>query len=214
MLKNFKTFATPRRSGAVLALMSVVLLAGCRMDDAVLDDNYEPASYQERYPIRVAEAPVKMNISAGAGTLRADQMNSVIGFANDARNNASSHISVRWASGSSKARAVAQEAVAVMIDQGVPQAMIRTGSYRGSTANVSLAFMRKVAVTKECGDWSDNLAGNQYNEDYRNYGCATQNNLAAMASNPEDFETPRAMSPAPAAPRMRGVHAYNLNGPK
>jgi pilus assembly protein CpaD len=178
------------------------------MDDAILDDKYSAGTPEERYPIRVAEAPVKMNVSARSGTLAADQLNSVIGFAQDARSNASSRIAVRWSSGSANSRSVAQQAIAVLIDQGVPESMISTGSYGGSGAVVTMSFMRKVAVTKECGDWSDNLTGDQYNKSYRNHGCATQQNIAAMVANPEDFETPRPMSPAPAGSRMPGIKKY------
>lgn len=192
----------------LLAMCSVVLLAGCQIDAADLEDNYVASSHEERYPIRVAEAPVKMNLSAKAGTLRPEQLNSVIGFAQDARNNAASRISVRWSGGSSKARMVAQEAISVMIEQGVPQSMIATGTHKGGGSTISMAFMRKVAVTKECGDWSDDLAGDQTNKSYRNHGCATQQNIAAMVANPEDFEKPRAMSPAPAAARTLPVTKY------
>lgn len=190
---------------AILALLPAVLLAGCQ--DVTMDDTYYP-SYQERFPIRVSSAPVKMNLSASSGSLRPDQINSLIGFAQDARNNATSHVAVRWASGSAKSRQVAHEAVGVLIDQGVPQSMIGTGSYHGSSAVVSLSFQRKVAVTTECGDWSENLAADYRNLDYPNFGCTAQNNLAAMVANPEDFEQPRAMSPAPAAAQSHVIQKY------
>ncbi len=198
-----------RCARTVLALLSIGFLAGCRASDEFLDDNYTASTYQERYPIRVAQSPVRMTISAQSGTLRAQDVNSVIGFAQDARNNATSRIAVRYSSGSANSRAVAEQAVQVMLDQGVPQSMIGTSSHGGSSTTVSLAFMRKVAVTKECGNWRDNLAGTQYNESYRNHGCAVQNNIAAMVDNPEDFEKPRPMAPAAAASRSTAVEAYN-----
>lgn len=67
---------------------------------------------------------------------------------------------------------------------------------------------RKVAVTKECGDWSDNLAVTRSNTPYRNFGCAYQNNLAAMVANPRDFERPRAMTAASAANRSTAATIY------
>ena len=74
---------------------------------------------------------------------------------------------------------------------------------------VTLSFLRKVAVTTECGDWSENLAGSQYNEPYPNQGCALQQNIAAMVANPEDFETPHPMAPATAASRSAAMVKYN-----
>lgn len=209
MMTNILKTATAHSSHVVLALFAAALLSGCRMDDAALDDGYSPASYQERHPIRVTDAPVKMNISARAGTLGPQQMNSVIAFANDARGNASSVIAVRWSSGSANARNVAQETITVLTSQGIPQAMIRTGGASGSSSVVSLSFMRKVAVTNECGDWSENLTGDQNNDSYKNFGCASQNNLAEMVANPEDFETARTMAPATAASRSKATGDYN-----
>ena len=85
---------------AALVMMSLSTLAGCGMDDAILDDTYIPASYQERHPIRVVEKPVTIAIRASAGGLGPSQMNEVINFANDARMHSKSVISVRVAGGS------------------------------------------------------------------------------------------------------------------
>ena len=56
---------------------------------------------------------------------------------------------------------------------------------------MQLSYIRSVAVTKECGDWSSDLANTSSNEPYPNFGCAMQNNIAAMAVNPDDFVVPR-----------------------
>ena len=198
-----------RRASTMLALMTAVLLAGCSQEYGTFDDEYVATSVDERYPIKVVDAPVKINVSAKAGSLRPEQLNSVINFAQDARGNATSIVSVTYASGSRSARNVAEQTVGVLVEQGVPRSMIRTSSYRGSAASVTLSFHRKVAVTKECGDWSENLRGNNYNEPYPNQGCALQNNMAAMVANPEDFETPHGMSPVQGAARSGAIKKYN-----
>jgi pilus assembly protein CpaD len=209
MTNNPMFSSTARRASTVLALMTAVLLAGCSQDYGTFDDEYVATSVEERYPIRVVDAPVKINVSAKAGSLRPEQLNSVINFAQDARGNATSIVTVSYASGSRSARNVAEQTVGVLVEQGVPRSMIRTSSYKGTAPSVTLAFHRKVAVTKECGDWSENLKGNQYNEPYPNQGCALQNNMAAMVANPEDFETPRGMSPAYGAARSSVIKKYN-----
>jgi pilus assembly protein CpaD len=209
IMKTELIASAARRSLLGLAFASTALLGGCMTDDAIIDDRYSYATAEERFPIRVAERPVKMNLSASAGTLRPDQMNGLINFAQDARLNSTSRVAVRWSSGSANSRQVAQEAIAVLIDQGVPESMIGVGSYQGSNAVVSLAFQRKVAVTEECGNWSDNLAGDQYNESYLNHGCATQHNIAAMVANPEDFERMRPIAPVRAASRSNAIALYD-----
>ena len=210
MLFVQKTSTASSLTGLSLVLLFSLALGGCVMDGAELDDGYVADSHGERYPIRVAEAPVKMNVNAKTGSLGAVQVNSVIGFAQDARNNASSRVTVRYASGSANARNVAQETVSILVDQGVPRSMIATGSYRGSATMVALTFNRKVAVTTECGDWSENLGGNQSNDPYPNMGCAQQQNIAAMVANPQDFETPRTMSPVYGNARSAALKKYNL----
>lgn len=208
MLSPKKSSTAAKFKSLSLLLATGLLLTGCVMDAAELEDSYVPATTAERYPIRVAEAPVKMNVSAKSGSLRAEQMNSVVGFAQDARNTATSRITVSYASGSANARTVAQQTVEILVDQGIPRSMIATGSYRGSGAIVTLSFQRKVAVTTECGDWSENLRGDQFNNTYPNQGCALQQNIAAMVANPEDFETPRAMGPSYGGARMLPLKKY------
>ena len=206
------TSTASRHTGKLLLLFSGLLLAGCSSDIAGIGDSYVPTSTAERYPIRVGERPVKMNIDAKAGALRGDQVNGVINFAQDARGNSQSRISVRYASGSAAARNVAKQTVQVLAEQGVPRGMISTGSYQGSGAVVSVSFMRKVAITKECGDWSEDLAGDSFNEPYPNQGCAVQQNIAAMVANPEDFETPHPMSPVIGSTRSAALDAYAAGG--
>ena len=46
---------------------------------------------------------------------------------------------------------------------------------------------RSVATVPGCPDWSDDYDGNFANATSRNYGCATNSNLAAMIPNPEDL---------------------------
>jgi pilus assembly protein CpaD len=59
-----------------------------------------------------------------------------------------------------------------------------------------------VAVTKECGDWSENLADTASNEPTADFGCSVQNNIAAMVVNPENFVVPEVSTPVLAERRM------------
>ena len=46
---------------------------------------------------------------------------------------------------------------------------------------------RSVATVPGCPDWSDDLDSNYANATSRNFGCATNSNIAAMVANPEDL---------------------------
>ncbi len=195
--------------GSTMLLLTAVALSGCSQGEIALEDDYVPTAHYERYPITVRKAPVKMGIAARAGGLTREQINAAANFAADARQNAETKISIKWPSGGARGRRIAQDIAGVFVNQGVPRAMIRVASYPGgASAPVQISYLRKVAVTAECGDWSDNLADVPNNTPYVNYGCATQHNIAAMVANPEDFERPRAMSPVTAANRTAAMTIY------
>lgn len=197
---------------ALLALGSSLLLTACTSYNDVVMDSYEPISVAERYPIKVEKAPVKMGVVSASGSLKPDQVNAVIGFANEAKTAGMSGITVTYPSGSARGRAAGQEVANVIAGQGVPSSMIRLSSYHGgAAAPVQISFTRKVAVTKECGDWSRNVNDNWSNEPHPNFGCAMQHNVAAMVANPEDFENPRGMSPTLAANRLEVMKVYYAN---
>ncbi len=197
------------RLGTALLLCSSALLTACQSDDAANFVDPEATAFYERYPIEVKKAPVKMGVASPSGTLIADQVNAITNFAYDARNNASSKVTIKWPSGSAKMRQVAMDTAQLMVQQGVPESMIHATSYPGGSASpVQLSFERKVAVTKECGDWSDDLGNSLQNTAYRNFGCSHQHNLAALAANPEDFERPRPSSPIVAGHRTAAMVIY------
>ena len=50
-----------------------------------------------------------------------------------------------------------------------------------------IVVTRSTASVPGCPDWSDDYDGNYANATSRNYGCATNSNLAAMVANPEDL---------------------------
>lgn len=195
--------------GSAMLLLSAAVLSGCSQGEIGFEDNYAPTAHYDRYPITVRKAPVKMGIAAKAGELTPEQINAAANFADDALRNAQSKISIRWPSGGGKMRQAARDIAQLFADQGVPKSMIRVTSYPGgSSSPIQISYLRKVAVTTECGDWSDNLDYNPDNTPYLNYGCATQHNIAAMVANPEDFERPRAMSPVVAANRTAAMAIY------
>ena len=188
---------------SVLVFGSLSVLTGCGLPDPELDNFYEPATHYDRYPIEVKPAVVTQKLQAKLGILSTEDIDAAIYFAEDARKHARSKVSVKWPSGSAKSRAPASHAVQILVRQGVPRNMIALSSYKGkATAPIQMSYLRKVAVTKECGDWSENLSLNGTNTAYPNFGCAQLNNIAAMVKNPEEFERPRPISLPPSADRI------------
>ena len=205
MYKYFSVSAASRMSLALFIVMATGL-AACSNGELALDDAYVPATHYERYPIEVTRGPVRMEISSRHGSLHPSQINAISAFSRSAKNSGSSRITILRPSAGGASGRVARETYQLLVQSGISPGMISQKTYPGpSKAPVQLTYIRSVAVTRECGDWSTDLATTSNNELHQNYGCAAQNNIAAMVVNPDDFVTPRATTPAYAAARMPGV---------
>lgn len=210
MISNFHKLRSACTHGAA-ALLCATVLAGCNAEELALDDRYAP-SYEERYAIKVEKKPVSMGVVPHDGMLSGEQINAISGFATEAKTNAQSVVTVRYPSGNPGSREAAQGIAELLVARGVPPSKIRAASYSGGRgAPVEVTFLRKVAVTQACGDWSSNLGVEHGNNGYENFGCSIRHNMAAMVTNPEDFEGPRAMEPALAANRMAALKIYIRN---
>ena len=211
----YKYLSVPAASKMSLILFIAMssTLAACSDGGLALDDTYAPASHFERYPIEVVRGPVKMEVSSRHGTLQSSQINAISGFSRSASNSGSSRITILRPSAGGASGKVARQVYQVLVQSGISPGMIVQKTYPGSSkGSVQLSYIRSVAVTKECGDWSENLAETSRNEPYTNFGCAIQNNTAAMVVNPDDFVVPRTTTPALAATRTPAVAATMTAG--
>jgi pilus assembly protein CpaD len=176
-------------------------LTGCGADlPAQLDDVYTPPLHYQRHPITVTRSTARIELVPHAAGLTAVERNEVARFAQSALANASLSIDLKHPQG---ARATAAEVASILMQQGVPPARIVASAYR-ARGPVVLTFARTTAVTAPCGDWSRNLALTDENRPYPDFGCAHQQNLAAIVANPNDFVMPRAETP-PDAPRRSQI---------
>ncbi|MDO8353491.1 MAG: CpaD family pilus assembly lipoprotein [Aestuariivirga sp.] len=193
------------RMSAVLVIAMSSALAACSNGELALDDTYVPATHYERFPIEVTSGPVRMEVSSRHGTLQTSQINAISGFSRSA-GSGSSRITILRPSAGGASGKVARQVYQVLVQSGISPGMISQKTYPGRAKGpVQITYIRSVAVTKECGDWSSDMADTSSNEPYANNGCSTQNNIAAMVVNPNDLVVPRQMTPALAATRTPGV---------
>jgi pilus assembly protein CpaD len=205
---NYLSKLTASRTKVAILLIASTSLAACSADELAADDQYVPANHYEQYPINVAKAPIKLEISSSQGKLQPSQINAISGFARSAKNAVASKISIKRPSSGGASRQVATQTYRLLMQAGISASQIVQSTYPGPAKGpVQISYVRKVAITKECGDWSTNVADTSGNQSMPNFGCAVQNNIAAQVVNPEDFVVPEATTPALAESRIAAANA-------
>jgi pilus assembly protein CpaD len=178
----------------LMAAASITLTACVK--DLAEDDTYVSSTPSERFPIEYAKGPVTLAVD-NTGSLEPSQVNAVAGFARQSMAGGLTPVYIRRPSGGGKK--MAEDIAGLMINQGLPQHMIRIGSYpAAASAPIQISYVKGYAHTKPCGVWDENLGGDMKNENYANFGCAVQSNMAAMIADPNDLVTPDAVTPGAA----------------
>ena len=197
-----------RAATAILLAITATLTFGCSPELASFDDTYVPVKVGENYPIKVVEHPVKLTLDVGPQGLHAAEARELAGFARQAAKSASTPVVVSYASGSKFARGAASQAAEILMQQGVKRQAILVTPRDGTANKVTLAFATKVTETKPCGDWSENIRSTQFNDTIPNFGCAYQQNFAAMIANPNDLQQARPADPVMSAAQSVGIDSY------
>jgi pilus assembly protein CpaD len=212
-------------SCAILFAASLSLTA-CNRTDHVITGSV-PVDYRERHPIRLTEAvhAVQLLIGSGTGVLTAEQRAQVSSMASTWRRESTGRLVIEMPKGTLNQRTAAyaaREAQSILRASGVPQRAIVTKTYPShpeSYGPVRIAYLRIEAEVGPCGTWPEDLGASPYpstqatpptldNRPYFNFGCSTQQNLAAMIENPEDLVQPRASTPPYAARRQTVMEKY------
>ncbi|MEL6734617.1 MAG: CpaD family pilus assembly protein [Pseudomonadota bacterium] len=186
-----------RSTVAVTLGLAAVALAGCSMHDPRVDTRvagWVMPDPSMRHPILVTDAPVFLELDAprGATSLTYSQKAQLGSFVSDYRRDGAGLLTIGTPAGSKNrhaAQRMAQHVRHAVREMGVSNADIAVTPYHAQTHNAPLkiSFTRSVAHAPECGKWPDNLANTERNNNYHNFGCAQQSNLAAMIENPRDL---------------------------
>ncbi len=208
-----------RRGLAALALLAA--LAGCSSTSAKLDpfttSSVVADDYKITHPITTGEQTVSLEIPVGAyeGRLTEGEKGNIGYFAQNFLASGAALVGIAQPSGSpnqASAARVAAEIQGVLVKAGIPAGVMRKGSYAADSndtvAPVRLAYRAIVASTDPCGQWPDLATESQQNRHFHNYGCATQQNLAAEIANPLDLQYPRGSTPPDAARRAAVLAKY------
>ena len=182
-----------------------------------------PMDYRQRHPIVIKEGTraVELFIGSKRSTLTPAQRADVLAFAYEWRREATGGILIDLPSGSSNEVAAANalhEVRSVLSAAGVPVQAVHVRPHRPADptkmVTLRLHYPRIVANAGPCGLWPQDL-GPTYerqhleNEEYWNFGCASQRNLAAMVENPADLTQPRGETPSYTGRRATMLDKYH-----
>lgn len=197
-----------------LAVFSVLALgaSGCAIG---FNGPEHATSVAEAHPISVDSQVVTLTIDADSTTedLSDRDKARLRAFANAYLTSGHGPLTITAPSG--YADADAHEASAdirqALNDAGVSWEALAGATYRtGGDAGDQLivSYSHYVATASECGIWTGVGERDSRNLRSPNFGCATQNNLAAMLADPHDLIAPGSMSPRDAIATARGIEAY------
>jgi pilus assembly protein CpaD len=194
-----------RTMKCILLCVAASAAAGC----ATKFNTAEHAlSVAEEHPISVDTQTVTMTLASGAGLTGLDRAR-LRAFADSYMRDGHGSLTVTAPGGASGGQGEAVRAA--LYEFGVSPDMIAASSYRageGSTTDLILSFTHYVATPSACGVWEGQRERDFRNMRSPNFGCSTQNNLAAMIGDPRDLVEPAAMTDPDAAIRVRGVTAF------
>lgn len=214
------------RQSRGLTSLAAVLLTGTLLGGCANVHNIEvgsvPDDYRTNHPIIVSEQQqvTDIPIASTDRSLNFGTADIVRGVAQQYRANASGALIIMRPVGSYNARAAAHLAPqikSVLIGEGVPRNRIEYSTYQAAAQNdaapIRLSFGAIAASVAQCGRWPRDLVLNTTeNKHYENFGCATQNNLAAQIANPSDLIAPRGTTPIDAERRDNAIADYRTDG--
>lgn len=206
----------------LLACLAGFALSACQNSNYVLSPAVPQPDVKDKYPIRVMPQPEILNLApvvVGKGLSAADTR-VITDFAGGYLHDGHGPLSIVLPviPRSPLAAKQMQAVNAVLAQRGVPASKIE---WRIATPDAAapaavsasnpmvFSYTRYVAVAERtCGHWPKDIARHHDNQPWENFGCAAQNNLAAMVSDPLDLKRPRATTPVDVDRRTTVIEAY------
>ncbi len=212
-------------SAAPVALaLSLALLAGCA-DRQHITVGSIPDDYRTNHPITIAEREqvIDVPVARSDGRLSPMQRGIVARAVVNYRRDGSGMVYVLVPVGAPNQAAayrLSTEISATLRRGGVKPSNVAIETYPVETpeaaAPIRISYYAMTAGTTPCGRWPEDLANTPENRHWTNFGCATQNNMAAQVANPADLLGPRVTSPIDSdrtTQRILGREGYVITSP-
>jgi len=223
-LRLTKTSAPCRlkRWAQAAALLAAAPLAACSGGaDRVVTASIPNEDFHARHPIELANSRATLDVlpEVRAGALDARSKAQIKQFAAEYLQSGSGEIVMTLPTGgpgAAQARA-AVPGVRAALASGGARGYVAVSSYPISdptvAAPIRLSYASVIARTRtRCGQWPNDLASGSSvngwdNKPYWNFGCASQQMIAAQTADPRDLLSPAATTPPDSQMRSRGIAA-------
>jgi pilus assembly protein CpaD len=173
--------------------------------------------YRQRHPILVSNEPEVFDMRVGmrGPALSREVETAIRQYVGEYHADGTGSITIQVPTGSANAVAAASTGHAVhyaLVRAGVPRGQIEVAPYEvgdhSKVATLRISYLRVKAVVPTCGLWPSASDTNFENTETYNFGCAGQQNLAAMVANPADLLMPRQMTSADGNRRADVISKY------
>ena len=224
VIKNMKPMSgNMNKSLKLSVVLAGVLLTGCasfQKDHFTVGST--PKDYRTQHPILVSQSEVSRDLIVARSAKKMSSRHRNIGtaFYGKFRQSGANTLRVLLPAGShneAAARRVSHDVIAHMKTLGLEKHEVTVSRYHasnhGDAATIRLSYDAIIAdVSSKCGQWTDDLVETSENQNYANYGCSTQNNLAKIIANPADLLGPRGESEIDAERRDNVINDWRAGG--
>jgi len=202
----------------LLAAAAVLAMTGCTLQprDSVVVGAI-PDDYRTNHPIVIAEKEQSIDLPVGRSDkgMTKTQRVALGGFLANYDRSASPILHILVPTGGANttaARNAGGEMVRYAKSSGVPGSRIALQSYDAGAADalppIRVTFTAMKAQTGKCGRWPEDMLETTENKHYADYGCSSQNNLAAQVADPADLLGPRKVTTIDAEKRSQVIDEY------
>ncbi len=211
------------KSLKLTVVVAGILLTGCashQKDHFTVGST--PKDYRTQHPIVVSQSEVSEDLIVTRSMQRASarHRNIVTSLVGKFKRSGANTIRVILPAGShneAAARRVSHDILKQMKELGLTAHDINVSRYHasnhGDSATIRLSYDALSAdVASKCGQWNEDLRQTPENQNYGNFGCSTQNNLAKIIANPADLLGPRGESEIDAGRRDNVIDDWRANG--
>jgi pilus assembly protein CpaD len=205
---------------AAAVAATAAMAAGCNTT-ATTDVDVAKHDHRLRHPIMISEEPEEFRLPVGMNgpALSPEIETALRDYVHDYNAEGTGGITIQVPTASANEIAAAKTGKAIhyaLVRAGVPHGKIQVVPYHvgdhSEAAPLRVSYLSVKAVTPTCGLWPEMQPSSGKNFQYHNFGCAAQQNLAAMVANPADLVRPQPMQPASGARRALVIQTYSQGG--